>query len=572
MKHINNYLGYIKKYGFNSIFVKNFITLLLIIAVPFGIVSVVVYHSASNAMKSEEINITNEKASHLSVSADNFVKSINRTESALTTQQSISVLTQSEDEEVISLSNAYSNIMTSFMSHTLAYDYITSIGVYAERMNVIVSDSDYTNVRNEDNEYVRLYTTMDRTMKITPAKTAGTYTDILFCKRIYNLTKPLGMIFIKVDLDKFFENIGLSVNNPNSIFALCKDGRVIVSSDTGMIDKPVDSFYNGSAKTQYNGTQYVVSKFTGTTGYDYYYLGNETMYALATKQLVQQSAIMIFFIILMSVLISIYTSAMFYRPLSVIIDKLRGYGKTYDEKTNEITYITNNILDIGNENIALNREIQDKLILLNNTHLTMLQNQINPHFLHNTLETIKWYVVDLEDDNDNASSMIEKLSKILRYSLDNNEYVVSMAEETEYTQTYIDIMSTRYADRFTVDWLIAPDVRAASIMKLSLQPIIENAISHGILPRKDNCGKLTVKLYKNNNALVAKIADNGIGIDEARLDEIRAKLAKGEATGRHGLGMCNVNSRIKLIYGDEYGVSIKSSLRSGTVVTLRMGM
>lgn len=566
-----DYINYIKKYGFNSIFIKNFVTLLLIIAIPFGIISVTVYHGATNAMKKEEINISNEKVSHLAVSSDNFIKSMNRTMSALKSQQSIMMLVQAKNEDVVSSTDTYSDIMSRLAAHALSYEYITSIGVYANNINVIVTNNDYTHLDAANDDY-GIFRTLGREMEAAPQKTSGTYTDIVFSKKIYILTDSCGVLFIKVNIDKFFENIGLSANNPNSIFALCKDGKVVVSSDTDMIDMPVEAFYNGSAKTQYNGTQYVVSKITGTTGYDYYYLGNETMYALATKQLVQQSAIMIFFIILMSVLISVYTSAMFYRPLSVIIDKLRGYGKTYDEKTNEITYITNNILDIGNENIALNREIQDKLILLNNTHLNMLQNQINPHFLHNTLETIKWYVVDLEDDNDNASSMIEKLSKILRYSLDNNEYVVSLAEETEYTQTYIEIMSTRYADRFTADWIIAPDVRETNIMKLSLQPVIENAISHGILPRKDSCGRLTVKIYKNNNALVAEVADNGIGIDTERLAEIRAKLAGGEATGRHGLGMCNVNSRIKLIYGDEYGVSIESTPNSGTVVTLRMGM
>lgn len=566
-----DYINYIKKYGFNSIFIKNFVTLLLIIAIPFGIISVTVYHGATNAMKKEEINISDEKLSHLAVSSDNFIKSMNRTMSALKNQQSIMMLVQAKNEDVVSSTDTYSDIMSRLAAHALSYEYITSIGVYANNIKVTVTNNDYTHLDAADN-YYNVFKGLGRDMEIMPIKTSGTYTDIIFCKKIYILSQSCGMLFIKVNIEKFFENLGLSANNPNSIFALCKDGKVIVSSQTDMIDAPVSSFYNGTAKTKYNGTQYVASAANGTAGYDYCYLGNETMYALATKQLVQQSAIMIFFIIIMSILISMYTSAMFYRPLSEIIDKLRGYGKTYDEKTNEITYITNNILDIGNENIALNREIQDKLILLNNTHLNMLQNQINPHFLHNTLETIKWYVVDLEDDDDNASSMIEKLSKILRYSLDNNEFLVSLNEEMEYTQTYIDIMSTRYADRFTTDWIIAPDVRGASIMKLSLQPVIENSISHGILPRKDNLGKITIKIYKNNNSLMAEISDNGMGMDADKLQEIRNKLSKGDAKGAHGLGMCNVNSRIKLIYGENHGVSITSKIGVGTTVTLSMGM
>ncbi|MBQ8525580.1 MAG: histidine kinase [Clostridia bacterium] len=566
---IKNYVKAIRKYGFKSVFMKNFLTFSLVLIIPFGILSLVIYNSSSGALEAEEINLSNERTSHISLAGDNFIKSMSRSLSALMNHSSIQRLMQAYDEEYISATDTYNDIISRLSTYALSYDYITTLGVYADKIGSVVTNTTYGKTESDSDSYVVLYESLGKKMEVFCEKTSGTYTDIVFCQKFIDLTIPRGICFIKVDINKFFENLGISTTNHNNILAVCKDGDIILASDISMIGDKIDDYYSPTRKTEHNGISYICTKLEGETGYDYYYLGNESMYNLATSNLVQLSAIMIVFILIMSILISIFFSAKFYRPLSEIIDKLQGYAKSYDENSNEITYITSNILDIGSENLALNKEIQDNLILLNNTQLNMLQNQINPHFLHNTLETIKWFVVDIEDDDDKASSMIEKLSKILRYSLENNEYIVDTETELEYTRTYIEILQIRYENMFTIEWDINPEAENAKIMKLSLQPIIENAIMHGIIPRRDEKGKIAIRIRKSDADLIVDIEDNGVGIPESKIAELRKLINDGTVKSKHGVGISNVNQRIKLIYGDEYGIELYSDSKK-TVVSMRM--
>lgn len=566
---IKNYIRDIKKYGFKSVFMKNFLTFSLILIIPFGILSVIIYQSSAGALKNEEINLSNERTGYISMASDNFVKSMKRSLAALSNQVSIRKLMQAQSEDVISGTDTYSDIISRLSTYALSYDYITALEVYAHNADILVTDTTYKKMESKDNEYAELFNAIGKDMEIFCEKTSGTYTDIVFCQKYYESSTPRGIIFIKVDINNFFENLGISTSNHNNILAVCKNGEIILSSDISMIGNKTENYYSDSRRIEHDGISYICTSFDGDTGYSYYYLGNESMYNLATSNLVQLSAVMIVFILIMSILISIFFSAKFYRPLSEIIDKLQGYAKSNDEKTNEITYITNNILDIGSENIALNKEIQDNLILLNNTQLNMLQNQINPHFLHNTLETIKWFVVDLEDDNDKASSMIEKLSKILRYSLDNSEYIVDTETEIEYTKTYIEILRIRYENMFSVEWDIDQDTKMSKMMKLCLQPIIENSITHGIIPRRDNEGKISIRVYKSEDNLIADIEDNGVGIPQSKIVELRQQLAEGNVKSKHGVGISNVNQRIKLIYGTDCGIELYSG-KDKTIVSLKM--
>lgn len=566
---IKTYIREIRKYGFRSIFLKNLLTFSLVLIIPFGIISLINYNSSTGALRNEQLNIANERTSHISLATDNFIKSMNRSIAALMNQSRIELLMQAHSEDDITSTDAYSDIISRLATYALSYNHITSLGVYAAESEIAITNTTYYNQKDNTSEYLNLYNSIGQDMEIFCEKKSGTYTDIIFCRKYYDLTIPRGICYIKADINKFFENIGISTTNHNNILAICRDEKIVISSDLSMIGNSTESYDFDNEKTKHNGISYICTSHEGKAGYTYYYLSNESMYDLAASNLVSQSAIMIFFMLIMSIVISVFFSARFYRPLSEIIDKLQGYAKSYNEDTNEITYITSNILDIGSENLALNREIQDKLILLNNTQLNMLQNQINPHFLHNTLETIKWFVVELEEDDDKASNMIEKLSKILRYSLDNSKYIVDTPTEIEYTKTYLEILSIRYEDMFEVEWDIAEDVEDTSIMKLSLQPIIENSITHGLIPRRDCNGKLNIRLYRQDTCLIADIIDNGVGIPEEKLTELKELIENKSIKSKHGIGITNVNHRIKLIYGDEYGIELFSTPEK-TTVRLRM--
>lgn len=197
--------------------------------------------------------------------------------------------------------------------------------------------------------------------------------------------------------------------------------------------------------------------------------------------------------------------------------------------------------------------------------LKVLQAQINPHFLYNTLDSIIW--MNENKNHDKVSEMTAALAKLFRISLSRGREVISVSEEIEHAVSYLVIQKMRYKDKFEYTMDMPDEFGSYSTLKLIIQPIIENAIYHGINNIADK-GLIDIKVKKDGKTLVYSVSDNGYGISEDRLKTI---FTSG-STGKHssGVGLKNVNERIKLYYGEEYGISIESELEVGTTVYIRI--
>ncbi|MBC8587422.1 sensor histidine kinase [Paratissierella segnis] len=204
-----------------------------------------------------------------------------------------------------------------------------------------------------------------------------------------------------------------------------------------------------------------------------------------------------------------------------------------------------------------------------------LQNQINPHFLYNTLEGIRSEA--LIEGVDSIANMTEALATFFRYTISNVDKLVTLDAEINNVKTYYKIQEFRFGDKLelNIDFQEEdlPDILQAKIPKLTLQPIFENAIFHG-LERKMGKGILTLKVFVTNKRLIIIISDNGVGIDEQRLKELNQKLRgtsleyMKEDRNKGGIALLNVNNRIKLIFGDEYGIYVYSKIDAGTDVEI----
>ncbi|WP_244226549.1 sensor histidine kinase [Paenibacillus protaetiae] len=196
--------------------------------------------------------------------------------------------------------------------------------------------------------------------------------------------------------------------------------------------------------------------------------------------------------------------------------------------------------------------------------LEALQAQINPHFLYNTLNT----VVRMVGMNRNADvvTTITSLSKLFRISLSKGNAIISLEDELEHARNYLVIQNIRFKNKFTYSIEADEQVSSCSTLKLIVQPLIENAIVHGIEPSVDE-GHISIKARLDGADVVIEVSDNGLGMTEERLNEVRAgnvKSAKGS-----GVGVMNVQERIRLYYGAEYGLSFESELEEGTTVSIR---
>jgi two-component system sensor histidine kinase YesM len=199
----------------------------------------------------------------------------------------------------------------------------------------------------------------------------------------------------------------------------------------------------------------------------------------------------------------------------------------------------------------------------------VLLSQINPHFLYNTLNTID-IMVD-HSDKEQLHLVIQVLTRLLQYGLDRSTDVKPLRDELNNTRDYLYIQSVRYADRFEFSVVDPPDALSEiSVLKLILQPIVENAVFHGLHPLRNRKGVLTISISMDEKDLLIEVADNGVGMGQDRLERVRASFSLNSDTATENIGIRNVHKRIQLYYGASYGLEIESTLNQGTVVTIKL--
>jgi two-component system, sensor histidine kinase YesM len=260
------------------------------------------------------------------------------------------------------------------------------------------------------------------------------------------------------------------------------------------------------------------------------------------------------------------------------IKKLHDVTKTITQNDLQVLVTSENIDEITELGMSFNimigkiRELLDSKIReqenLKKAELRALQAQINPHFLYNTLDTIIWMAEAKKISQ--VKEIVTALSTFFRISLSKGRDWITIAEEVERTKNYLIIQKMRYHD--ILDFRIEMDEAVANytILKLILQPLVENAIYHGI-KNKRNGGMIVVRArQKNENEILLEVEDNGIGFTPHKLAQLQAELTddSDEIKMESGFGVGNVNKRIRLYYGNPYGLSIKSEYETGTCATL----
>lgn len=202
--------------------------------------------------------------------------------------------------------------------------------------------------------------------------------------------------------------------------------------------------------------------------------------------------------------------------------------------------------------------------------MKMLASQINPHFLYNTLESIRMQA--LTAGNKEVANSIKLLGKSMRYVLENTgTAMVTLKKELEYMENYLQIQRIRFGNRFNYEINMPGgfDTNRYMILPILLQPIVENAIIHGMEQVEEN-GLIRVSMEEANHRLQICISDNGSGMTEEELEALQIKISQKTLNRKSSIGLCNINQRIRLCYGEEYGMKIESTLGKGTVITVTL--
>jgi two-component system sensor histidine kinase YesM len=268
-------------------------------------------------------------------------------------------------------------------------------------------------------------------------------------------------------------------------------------------------------------------------------------------------------------IIAFIISLKMFQPVSDLIEVLDNpvSGRKRSRKSDEVEYVTERIISTMDSNQMIKRELEERLEALKKMEAVALGAQINHHFLYNTLDHIKWKAFrDCKDKS--IVTMITRLSDLYRICAETDTHLVSIADELEYAKIYLDILEKRYKDKFQVNWNIDPDTLASKIIKLCLQPLIENAYYHGIKPKR-LCGVIDITVKAMNNCIQINVTDNGIGISAEKLNEISRSFLHPKIHDAGHIGIENVNARIKLIMGEDYGLTLYSS-ENGTTASIRI--
>ncbi|MEO2205288.1 sensor histidine kinase [Paenibacillus pabuli] len=221
-------------------------------------------------------------------------------------------------------------------------------------------------------------------------------------------------------------------------------------------------------------------------------------------------------------------------------------------------------------------ELQQEALERHRAEFQALQLQINPHFLYNTLETIKCYAV--VQDSEEITQMVESMAHMLRYSIQTNLEEITVANELKHVLAYLSIMKHRMGRELEVEVIIAPDLLLEKMVRLTLQPLVENVLQHAFPHGMEPGHFIRIDAMRVEGRFLVMIQDNGKGINERRLEKLRQRLELNRLAGedqddvyhRGGIGLMNVHRRIQLVFGETYGLMIESMEGIGTTITMAL--
>lgn len=381
-----------------------------------------------------------------------------------------------------------------------------------------------------------------------------------------------GVLLLNVNEKLLGDNYIRLTNEEKDFFIVDQDGLIISHKDKDKINEKLNSFVEANSKNKLNNYYLKDNKlfiFQPISDYGWYIVESVSL-ASAMLPLKKIELFLIAFGILCTLLtgvVLIVVAKKIAEPLSLLTNKMTEFNqgnlsiqiedsayKEFSEISisfNELIQRVNYLLE---ENI--NNERQKRLL-----EFDFLQAQINPHFIYNTLSSIRFYVE--MGKNKEAEEMLYHFSKLLRRVLSRAEEFVMLRDEVKHLEDYVALQKMRYANAFSIEFLLAENTLNAQIPSFILQPIIENAIFHGLQVNRLLVIKVEAELADHD--LYITISDNGIGMSQEKITEIFNKEVQMSS-----VGILNVHERIRILYGGSYGLTIEQNEPEGTKIILKL--
>lgn len=582
---------------------KLIVSYFVLIFFPLVIVGIFAYSTAASSIKSEASRYISELLQQVNDNIDNSIAEIDRMTSIIGSDPDVQKVLQkdkarsvseiiSDDETVSSKINAATNLRP-FIEGLFIFSYNGEVYRYKGANNSINPDYIFTRTRwfsamkNLSQKKILLPTHLqDEVIGEGMPKKVFSY-----IKEINDIDtrKPIGTILIDMDPD-VFKNIldNLNIRKYQELLVVDNNKTILYHTQEEYISTQFRSTYISKLLKQKKGTmveninnQPVLITFSTSS------VTNWTVISIIPIQILYRKITNLEYVIIITILLcmllAFFLAVLLSRNITRPISELRALMKKAESGQFDVSIPVRTNDEIGELSLSFNhmlsriKELIMKVykaeILRKEAELNALQAQINPHFLYNTLQIMD--VIAEKEGVKVISTVCQSLSRIFRYCINRGKEIVPLSSEIEHMKNYILIQKLRFGNKFDIIYNIEEELYNYQVIKLTLQPLVENALFHGVENKKGQC-TIEVSAKKIENTILLTVEDTGAGMDERQLEALNNSLSEeivhAEIHGysQSGIGIKNVNARIKLYFGESYGVSIDSKLNVGTAVKVAL--
>jgi len=421
------------------------------------------------------------------------------------------------------------------------------------------------------------------------------YCIYLFDQNAIQFNKPLGYIVINVRADHFRDAVRTTDALNGTLFVTDSDGTVLFDSSGGETGKPFNGKPYGITNlddAKSNGDYVINTQTSEKTGYRFINIVNQDVIKQEAGSIRRSLYGILLACVVLALIISFISARLFSRRINQLVQKMRmmdvgEFSVTTDVKSNdEIGYLEQSF---NNMITRLDKHIQTAYVYQlesKTAELKALQAQINPHFLFNTLESIRFNALEHQDAD--TAKMIHLLGNLFRWNIQSGDLFVELRQEINYAETFIELQKLRYADAFDFTTDVSQKLMTLGVPKFILQPLVENAIKHGqkgvssggIISISARLGEEIRESEewrvesgeKKSGTLELTVEDNGHGMDEETVRRITARLGQPETEedDHYSIGLSNVHQRIRILFGEPYGLTIRSEPGVRTIIRILM--
>ncbi|MCM1126313.1 MAG: sensor histidine kinase [Lachnospiraceae bacterium] len=392
-----------------------------------------------------------------------------------------------------------------------------------------------------------------------------------------------GILLIDIrysSLQQILENTALG--NQGYLYMIGNNGELIYHPklqliETGYLSENISAameYRDGSYKEEYEGESRDVSvKSVGYTGWKLLSVTPEEGLSLNTLKMRLFAVFVVAAFLLVLVLINAFISSRITNPIHELEKSVNAIeagdldAEVYIGGSYEIRHLGRSIGDMAKRIKTLMQDIVVEHEAKRKSEFDTLQSQINPHFLYNTLDIIVWMIEN--EQRQEAVRIVTALARFFRISLSKGKSIISVHDEVEHIRNYLTIQQTRFKNKFIYKIEAGEDVMVLASLKLMLQPLVENAIYHG-MEFMDGDGEIYVKVWRDGEELFFEVRDNGFGMTKEQAENLLGDAPHVSSRRGSGIGVKNVNERIRLYFGEDYGLTIESEPDEGTIIRIHL--